>query len=41
MTAQIKGAKAVLATLWKVDDPTAGPLIANFYRIWADNPRND
>lgn len=29
--AQIKGAKAVMATLWKVDDASVGLLMATFY----------
>lgn len=32
MTAQIKGAKAVMATLWKVDDPSVAPLMETFIR---------
>jgi CHAT domain-containing protein len=37
-TAQRKGAKAVLATLWKVDDPSVGLLMAKFYRLWITTP---
>jgi CHAT domain-containing protein len=31
---QMKGAKAVLATLWKVDDASVGILMEAFYRLW-------
>jgi CHAT domain-containing protein len=31
---QRKGAKAVVATLWKVDDASTGILMENFYRLW-------
>ena len=35
-TAQIKGAKAVLSTLWPVNDASTGRLMADFYRRWTD-----
>ena len=31
---QMKGAKAVLATLWPVDDDSTGAFMADFYRRW-------
>jgi len=31
---QEKNAKAVMATLWKVDDASSGLLMANFYKLW-------
>jgi CHAT domain-containing protein/tetratricopeptide (TPR) repeat protein len=34
VTAQKKGAKAVVATLWQVDDTSVGLLMANFYKLW-------
>jgi CHAT domain-containing protein/predicted negative regulator of RcsB-dependent stress response len=34
-TAQDKGAKAVLSTLWPVDDSSTGELMADFYKRWA------
>lgn len=33
-TAQLKGAKAVLSTLWPVNDRSTGELMADFYRRW-------
>lgn len=33
-TAQTKGAKAVLSSLWEVDDASTGLLMADFYRKW-------
>ncbi len=38
ITAQRKGAKAVLATLWPVDDASVGLLMAAFYKTWTTNP---
>lgn len=38
ITAQRKGAKAVLATLWPVDDPSVGSLMAIFYKRWITTP---
>jgi CHAT domain-containing protein/Tfp pilus assembly protein PilF len=38
ITAQRKGAKAVLATLWPVDDASVGLLMATFYKIWTTTP---
>jgi len=37
ITAQRKGAKAVIATLWKVDDVSTGVLMQEFYRLWTAN----
>ena len=34
-TAQLKGVKAVLSTLWPVNDHSTGELMADFYRRWA------
>ena len=34
-TAQLKGAKAVLSSLWPVNDSSTGALMADFYRRWA------
>ena len=34
-TALSKGAKAVISTLWEVDDASTGELMADFYRRWA------
>jgi CHAT domain-containing protein len=34
-TAQRKGAKAVISTLWPVDDTSTGQLMADFYGRWA------
>jgi CHAT domain-containing protein len=33
-TAQLKGAKAVLSTLWPVNDGSTGELMADFYKRW-------
>jgi CHAT domain-containing protein len=38
ITAQRKGAKAVVATLWAVDDASVGLLMATFYRLWVTTP---
>ncbi len=38
ITAQRKGAKAVLATLWDVDDASVGLLMATFYKLWITTP---
>jgi CHAT domain-containing protein/Tfp pilus assembly protein PilF len=35
-TAQLKGAKAVLSTLWPVNDRSTGELMADFYRRWTE-----
>jgi CHAT domain-containing protein/Flp pilus assembly protein TadD len=35
MLAQEKGAKAVLATLWRVEDESTGLLMQAFYRFWS------
>ncbi|MFZ0819580.1 MAG: tetratricopeptide repeat protein [Candidatus Acidiferrales bacterium] len=37
-TAQNKGAKAVMATLWPVEDASVGLLMAKFYRLWITTP---
>jgi hypothetical protein len=34
--AQNKGAKAVISSLWEVNDASTGALMANFYKRWAD-----
>jgi CHAT domain-containing protein len=36
MTAQKKGAKAVISSLWAVDDASTGDLMADFYKRWAE-----
>lgn len=38
ITAQRKGAKAVMATLWAVDDASVGLLMATFYKLWVSTP---
>jgi CHAT domain-containing protein/Flp pilus assembly protein TadD len=38
ITAQRKGAKAVVATLWAVDDASVGLLMATFYKLWVTTP---
>jgi len=38
ITAQRKGAKAVVATLWPVDDASTGLLMATFYERWVKTP---
>ena len=38
ITAQKKGAKAVVATLWPVDDSRVGQLMATFYKLWITPP---
>jgi CHAT domain-containing protein/Tfp pilus assembly protein PilF len=38
ITAQKKGAKAVVATLWPVDDASVGLLMAAFYKLWVTTP---
>jgi CHAT domain-containing protein/Tfp pilus assembly protein PilF len=35
-TAQLKGAKAVISSLWEVDDVSTGQLMGDFYKRWAD-----
>ncbi|MGP8270393.1 MAG: CHAT domain-containing protein [Terracidiphilus sp.] len=35
-TAQLKGAKAVISSLWEVNDASTGELMADFYQRWAD-----
>jgi CHAT domain-containing protein len=34
-TAQIRGVKAVISSLWEVDDSSTGELMSDFYRLWA------
>jgi CHAT domain-containing protein/Tfp pilus assembly protein PilF len=34
--AQNKGARAVISSLWEVDDASTGALMADFYQRWAD-----
>lgn len=34
-TAQLKGAKAVISSLWEVNDASTGALMSDFYRRWA------
>ena len=33
-TAQLKGAKAVISSLWEVNDSSTGELMADFYQRW-------
>jgi CHAT domain-containing protein/Tfp pilus assembly protein PilF len=40
MTAQLKGAQAVLSSLWEVNDASTGRLMADFYKRWADGGGN-
>jgi CHAT domain-containing protein/Tfp pilus assembly protein PilF len=35
-TAQLKGAKAVISSLWEVNDASTGQLMADFYKRWAE-----
>ena len=35
-TAQLKGAKAVISSLWEVDDSSTGELMGDFYKRWAE-----
>jgi CHAT domain-containing protein len=35
-TAQLKGAKAVISSLWSVNDSSTGELMGDFYKRWAD-----
>ncbi len=35
-TAQLKGAKAVISSLWEVNDASTGALMADFYKRWAE-----
>ena len=36
MTAQRKGAKAVISSLWSVNDASTGQLMSDFYKRWVD-----
>ena len=38
ITAQKKHARAVVATLWEVDDASVGLLMATFYKLWVTTP---
>ena len=38
ITAQRKGSKAVVATLWEVDDASVAILMATFYKLWVTAP---
>jgi CHAT domain-containing protein len=35
-TAQLKGAKAVISSLWEVDDTSTGELMGDFYKRWVE-----
>ena len=39
-TAQLKGAKAVISSLWAVDDASTGELMGDFYKRWAEGGGN-
>jgi CHAT domain-containing protein/Flp pilus assembly protein TadD len=39
-TAQQKGAKAVMSSLWSVNDASTGLLMGDFYKRWADGAGN-
>jgi CHAT domain-containing protein len=39
-TAQLKGAKAVISSLWSVNDASTGQLMGDFYRRWAEGAGN-
>jgi len=41
MTAQLKGAQAVLSSLWEVNDASTGQLMADFYKRWATGRQHD
>jgi CHAT domain-containing protein len=36
MTAELNGAKAVISSLWSVNDASTGQLMGDFYKRWAD-----
>ncbi len=40
MTAQLRGAKAVLSSLWEVNDASTGELMADFYKRWVEGAGN-
>ncbi|MGO9326413.1 MAG: tetratricopeptide repeat protein [Terracidiphilus sp.] len=40
MTAQYKGAKAVISSLWSVNDSSTGQLMSDFYKRWASGGGN-
>jgi CHAT domain-containing protein len=35
-TAQLKGAKAIISSLWEVDDRSTGELMGDFYKRWVE-----
>jgi CHAT domain-containing protein len=35
-TAQLKGAKSVISSLWEVNDESTGRLMSDFYKKWAE-----
>jgi CHAT domain-containing protein/Tfp pilus assembly protein PilF len=39
-TAQLKGAKAVISSLWEVNDASTSELMADFYKRWAEGVGN-
>ncbi len=39
-TAQLKGAKAVISSLWSVNDASTGQLMGDFYKRWAEGGGN-
>jgi CHAT domain-containing protein len=39
-TAQLKGAKAVISSLWSVNDASTGQLMGDFYKRWAEGAGN-
>lgn len=38
--AQLKGARAVISSLWEVNDASTGQLMGDFYKRWADGEGN-
>lgn len=40
MMAQLKGARAVISSLWEVNDASTGMLMADFYRRWTGSAGN-
>jgi len=40
MTAQYKGARAVISSLWSVNDASTGQLMSDFYKRWASGAGN-
>jgi CHAT domain-containing protein/Tfp pilus assembly protein PilF len=39
-TAQLKGARSVMSSLWEVNDASTGLLMADFYKRWSDGAGN-